>query len=74
MKTKQCITNDDREKEDRYVVSNPDNTFSIIKLLWKKEGFSENRNVIRVNFNFKQNLLFLCNSNTQLEDLTKRSS
>ena len=25
LKTKQCKTNDDREKEDRYVVSNPDN-------------------------------------------------
>ena len=55
MKTKQCITNDDREKEDRYVVSNPDNTVSIIKLLWKKiKVFPRNRDVSRVNFNFKQ--------------------
>ena len=32
--------NDDREKEDRYKVSNPGNR-NITKLLWKKEGFSD---------------------------------
>ena len=31
---------DDREKEDRYKVSNPGNR-NITKLLWKKEGFSD---------------------------------